>query len=81
MYAKTRFDEVVLYYENEEEKSAFEFYVENKQSLIESYLIEANDRFYEIDSNNEMEVKECKHRLSTGIALNRALQEFRTLYK
>jgi len=81
VYAKTRFDEVVLYYENEEEKSAFEFYVENKQSLIESYLIEANDRFYEIDSNNEMEVKECKHRLSTGIALNRALQEFRTLYK
>ncbi len=44
VYAKRRFDEVVLYYENEEEKIAFEFYVENKQSLIESYIVEADKK-------------------------------------
>lgn len=81
VYAKRRFDEVVLYYENEEEKIAFEFYVENKQSLIESYIVEADKKFYEINTNNELEAKECKRRLSTGLALNRALQEFRALYK
>jgi len=81
VYAKRRFDEVILYYENEEEKSAFEFYVENNQDLIESYIIEADKRYYEIDTSNEMYAKECKRRLSTGLALNKALQEFRTLYK
>ena len=39
---KRRFDEVVLYFENEEEKSEFEFYVENKQDPIESYIVEAD---------------------------------------
>ena len=81
VYAKRRFDEVVLYYENEEEKTLFEFYVENKQNLIESFIDEADERFYEIDTSNEREFKECKRRLSTGLVLNKALQEFRTLYK
>ncbi len=81
VYAKRRFDEVVLYFENEEEKSAFEFYIENKQDLIESYIVEADKRYYEIDTSNEMYAKECKRRLSTGLAFNKALQEFRTLYK
>lgn len=79
--AKRRFDEVILYFENEDEKSSFEFYVENKQDLIESYIAEADKRYYEIDTRNEMYAKECKRRLSTGLALNKALQEFRTLYK
>lgn len=81
VYAKRRFDEVILYYENDEEKSAFEFYIENKQSLIESYVIEADEKYYEIDTNNEMEAKEYRRRLSIGLALNRALQEFRIFYK
>lgn len=81
VYAKRRFDEVILYFENEEEKSAFELYIENKQDLIESYIVEADKRYYEIDTSNKKYAKECKRRLSTGLALNKALQEFRTLYK
>jgi len=81
VYAKRRFDEVVLYFENEEEKSEFEFYVENKQDLIESYIVEADKRYYKIDISNEFYAKECKRRLSTGLTLNRALYEFRALYK
>lgn len=81
VYAKRRFDEIVLYYENEEEKLAFESYLESNQKIIESYLIEANKVYFAIHTKDEMEAKECRRRLSTGLALNRALQEFRKFYR
>lgn len=77
VYAKGKFDEVVLYYQNEEEKSLFEYYIENNQEMIETYLNEADSKYFDIDTDNKLEAKECKHRLSTGLALNRALSEFR----
>lgn len=81
VYAKRRFDEVVLYYENEEEKLAFEFYLEGNQQIIECYLTEADKIYFTIDTNNKIEAEVCKHRLSTGLALNKALKEFREHYK
>jgi hypothetical protein len=81
VYAKRKFDEVVLYYESEEEKSEFESYIESNQKIIEYYLNEADKKYFTIDTSNKMEAKSCKHRLSTGLALNNALQEFREYYK
>lgn len=81
VYAKRKFDEVVLYYENEEEKATFESYVEGNLRIIKSYLNEVAKRYYTIDTDNKMDAKVCKDRLSTGLALNRALEEFRENYK
>lgn len=68
---------MVLYYENGEEKTEFEEYVESSQEVIESYINEADKRYFEINTDNVLEVKACIHRLSTGLALNKALSEFR----
>jgi hypothetical protein len=81
VYAKRKFDEVILYFENEEEKSAFEYYLEGNQEMIELYISEADKGYFQIDTDNELEAKECKYRLATGLALNRALNEFKELYK
>ena len=81
VYAKRKFDEVVLYYENEEERLTFESYLESNQRIVESYLLETDKAYFSIDTGNKLEAKECKHRLSTGLALNKALHEFRDYYK
>lgn len=81
VYAKRKFDDVVLYYENEEEKLAFESYLESDQQIVEYYLTEADKTYFAIDTSNKMEAKVCKHRLSTGLALNRVLQQFKENYK
>lgn len=78
-YAKRKFDDVVLYFENNEERLAFEFYVENKQKVIEQYIIEADKVYYSIEAENGRVKRVERHRLSTGLALNRLLQEFRTV--
>lgn len=77
VYAKRRLDEVVLYYENEKEKLAFEYYIEVNHGIIESYINEADKVYFNVDTDNKLEVKASKHRLSTGLALNKALCEFR----
>lgn len=79
VHAKRRFDEVVLYYENEEEKDYFEFYIENKQSVVEQYIAEADNAYFSIDTGNDREKRIEKYRLSTGLALKKLLQEFRQM--
>ena len=80
VYAKRRFDEVVLYFENENEKLAFEYYIEGNQKVVESYLIEAHMVYFTVDTGNKKEANVCRHRLSTGLVLNKVLQEFRGYY-
>ncbi|ATO51719.1 hypothetical protein O0555_01845 [Brevibacillus laterosporus] len=71
---------MVLYYENEEEKIAFESYIENNQKIIDLYIDEADNVYFTVDSGNEGEVQVNKHRLSIGLALNKALQEYKGYY-
>lgn len=77
VYAKKRFDKVIIYYENEEERAGFEYFIEDNQEKIDNYISEADKEYFEIDTNNKLEIKECRRRLSIGLALNRALCEFR----
>jgi hypothetical protein len=77
VHAKRRFDEVILYFEHEGERLEFEYYVENNQSTIDSYLLETKEVYYSVDTENERDAEECKHKLSVGLALNRALEKFR----
>ncbi len=80
VYAKRKFDEIVLYFKDEEEKEAFEFCLKSKQIVLESYLAEAEKVYFTIDTGNEIEKENVKCRLSVGLALNKALQEFKGYY-
>jgi len=77
VFAKRDFDEVILYFDNEQERTAFESYIEENQELVESYLAEAEKVYFMIDTSNELEASDAKQRLSVGLALNKALQNFR----
>ncbi|MBN9901126.1 helix-turn-helix domain-containing protein [Bacillus thuringiensis] len=77
VFAKRRLDEVVLYFENQEELESFEDYIESNQSIVEQYLAKVKKNRFFVDMGNELEVQVENYRLSVGLALNKALQEFR----
>ncbi len=79
VYAKRRLDEVILYFEDNEERLRFEFYAENRQKLIEQYIKEADKICFQIDVGDEHVKKIERHRLSTGLALNRLLKGYREM--
>ena len=76
IYANRRLMEVVLLYETEDEKSAFEAYIEDKQEEIME-RISKKDRYSYIQATNELDTKECIKRLNTGLVLNEMLREWR----
>lgn len=79
VYAKRNLDEVVLYFENEEEKLSFESYVECKLATIDNYISDAEQVHFTVDTGDEREAEVYKHRLSVGLALNKAFQDFKEL--
>ena len=79
VYAKGRLNEVILYFEDNEERLSFEFYAENRQKLVEQYIKEADKTYFQIDVVDEHVKKIEKHRLSIGLALNRLLKEYREM--
>lgn len=76
IYANRRLMEVVLLYETEDEKSAFEAYIEDNQEEIME-RISRKDRYSYIQATNELDTKECIKRLNTGLVLNEMLREWR----
>ena len=76
IYANRRLMEVVLLYETEDEKSAFETYIEDNQEEIME-RISKKDRYSYIQATNELDTKECIKRLNTGLVLNEMLHEWR----
>lgn len=75
-YAFMNFESVVLFYESEEEKVDFEFYLEKNQELV-SARVEAVDRYDYIHTDTEIKTAAYKERLCLGIALNQLLEEWR----
>lgn len=75
-YAYMNFESVVLFYESEEEKVDFEFYLEKNQELV-SARVEAVDRYDYIHTDTEIKTAAYKERLCLGIALNQLLEEWR----
>lgn len=68
--------DVVLLYETEDEKTAFEAYIEDNQDKI-AECIAGKDKYSYIQATNELDTKECKKRLNTGLALNEELYKWR----
>lgn len=77
VWAKRRYDEVVLYFIDGNEQMAFEQFVLGIRPQMEKYICEADNHYYTIDSGNTLVNTEARKRLSMGLALNRALSEYR----
>ena len=79
VYAKRNLDEVVLYFENEEEKVSFESYVEHNLTDLETNITDAEQVYFTVDTGNKRETKINIHRLTVGLALNIVFQNFKKL--
>ncbi len=78
VYANRELMDVVLLYETEDEKTAFEAYIEDNQDEI-AECIAGKDKYSYIQATNELDTKECKKRLNTGLALNEELYKWRKI--
>lgn len=75
-YAFHHFKRVVLFYRSEEERLAFEAYIEgHKERLVN--LVDTTDMYDQIHVGNENKTALYRERLHTGIALNQLLDEWR----
>lgn len=75
-YAFVRLQEVVVFYHSEEERLAFETYIEENQTLIKDEINKAT-RFDYVKTETETKTKEYIKRLNTGYVLNKLLKKWR----
>lgn len=75
-YAFDDLKDIVLFYQSDDERLAFEVYLENHQELV-SDCVNAIDRYNYIQTDNGNKTALYKQRLHTGIALNQLLNEWR----
>lgn len=78
--AFSQLQDVVLIYDNLEERLAFEVYLEEHKQLVAD-RIAVTDRFNYIQTESDAKTKEYIKRLHTGVALKSLLAEFRNLRK
>lgn len=74
--AKSRFDEVVLYFDNKEEQEEFHNTIQRNPESVEQYIEDARLRKYHISSNNKNEVKVYTEKMITAFAFNRFLFDY-----
>ena len=74
--AWSNLSKVVVLYQSEEERLAFEAYIEKNQPLVAT-KIACIDRFDYINAGTDTKTAEYKKRLRTGLALNELLKEYR----
>jgi hypothetical protein len=75
--ARRRYDDVILYFDDETERELFEAYVQKNRIIMLGYLEEADKHYYTLDTSNQSANAESRKRLSMGLALNKALSQFR----
>ena len=75
-YAFQHLQNVVLIYETEEERLAFETYLEEKQQTVHD-CVASVDRYSYVWTETKTKSEEYKKRLHTGVALNILLKNFR----
>lgn len=75
-YAMRRLYRVVLVYESNEERLAFESWVEANQEVVKSAVTESTEYDY-IDTGDTTMTAEYQKRLRAGLVLNGLLSDFR----
>ena len=68
--------EVVVFYYSDEERLAFESYIEGRQNLLSDKISEIT-RFDHINTDSDRKTEVYKERLQIGVALNVLLEEWR----
>lgn len=79
-YAMRRLYRVVLVYESDEERLAFESWVEANQEAVKSAVATSTEYDY-IDTGEATMTAEYKKRLRAGLVLNNLLTDFRAMRK
>lgn len=80
VYARSRLFEVILLFENEEEKIDFTEYINDNKKILEETLDKCNEVYSWIKTGNESRDKQVKFRLKLGKVLNKMLLEYRRIY-
>lgn len=75
-YAFDNLKDVVLFYQSDDERVAFEVYIEEHQELVDHQL-KSIDRYNHIRAGNQKKTEVYKERLRVGVALNNLLREWR----
>ncbi len=75
-YAFMHLQEVVVFYYSDEERLAFEAYIEGHQNLLSDKISEII-RFDHINTDSDRKTEVYKEWLKVGIALNAFLEEWR----
>lgn len=75
-YAFMHLQEVVVFYYSDEERLAFESYIEGRQNLLSDKISEIT-RFDHINTDSDRKTEVYKKRLQVGVALNVLLEEWR----
>ncbi len=79
LIAHRRLYEVILIFDNIMEKEQFVTYIDSNQSQLKNYIDKIDTTYSWIEPKDELKHKVIVDRLKTGIALNRMLNEFRSL--
>ena len=77
-YAFMHLQDVVLFFHSDEERLAFETYIEEHQSLLSDKICEIT-RFDHITTDSDRKTEVYKERLKVGFALNALLEEWRNM--
>ena len=77
-YAFDDLKDVVLFYQTDEERIAFEVYLEGHQEMVKSQL-ETIDRYDYIYAGNDNKTSVYKERLRVGVVLNKLLCDWRNI--
>lgn len=78
-YAYRKLQQVVIFYYSDEEKLAFEAYIESHQNLVSEKLSEST-LFDYIATDSDKKTEVYKERLRIGVILNQLLEEWRNTY-
>lgn len=79
-YAFTHLQEVVVFYYSDEERVAFEAYIERHQNVLSSRISKVS-QFNHITTDTERKTEIYKKRLKVGVAMNELLKEWRNTHR
>ena len=75
-FALTHLQDVVLFYHSEEERLAFETYIEANPDML-STCVQTETRYDYIHAENELTTTLYRERLKVGLSMNNLLNEWR----
>lgn len=78
-YARQRLFEVILLFENSNEKEKFTEYINSNKEILEENLKKVDDDYLWLKSDNARKEQQIAFRLRVGKALNKMLEEYRLL--